>query len=186
MAVPQAAWAARFAVWRLLGREPTFVSSSLASLLFDPLRFLTHASNPQQGNYRSTARRKSGKRAVIATMAATLFRPPITPLPTPVSTAFVPHGPVPRIGRRFENGTLTTSARGPDCAKFSGFQTCSANGDYGSCLTTAQPSLCNCDNGIQYLDCVSTAIVSSTCVGSVGIDGRARNTTNAKTPTDPM
>ena len=105
-------------------------------------------------------------------MAATLFRAPIVPLPTPVSTAFVHQGSVPRIGRRFENGTLTTTSRGPNCSNFSGFQTCSSAGDYGSCLASStEAAVCNCGSGIQYLDCVSEALASSTCLRGVGIDG---------------
>lgn len=49
-------------------------------------------------------------------MAATLFGGPVAALPTPVSTAFNPQGPFPRFMRRFENSTLTTTARGSDCA----------------------------------------------------------------------
>ncbi len=116
-------------------------------------------------------------------MAATLFRAPIVPLPTPVSTAFIPQGPVPRFSRRFENGTLTTTSRGPNCSNFSGFRTCSSTGDYGSCLASTEAAVCNCDSGIQYLDCVSEALASSTCLRGVGIDGNVavsmRNTTSA-------
>jgi hypothetical protein len=109
-------------------------------------------------------------------MAATLFRAPIAPIATPVSTAFIPQGPFQRYGRRFENGTFTTTARGADCSKFNGFQTCSSGGDYGRCLASTEAAFCNCNNGVQYLDCVSAAIASSTCVGAVGVDGRTRNT----------
>lgn len=57
---------------------------------------------------------------------------------------------------------------------FKGFQTCSSTGDYGSCLSSTDASICNCNNGMQYLDCVSAAIATSSCEGAVGISGRHR------------
>ncbi|KAL2134403.1 hypothetical protein VTI74DRAFT_242 [Chaetomium olivicolor] len=96
----------------------------------------------------------------------------MTPLPTPISTVVIPRGPFGAVGRRFENGTFTTSIRGPgrpDCSKFNGFQRCSSNGDYGSCLASTGAAFCNCNHGIQYLDCVSEAIATSSCAGAVGI-----------------
>ncbi|KAK4097190.1 hypothetical protein N658DRAFT_489404 [Parathielavia hyrcaniae] len=107
-------------------------------------------------------------------MSVTIFSPPITPTTTAFATVFVPPRPVARIGRRFENGTFTTSltasAQGPECSTFNGFQTCSESGDYGNCLASTEAAACNCDHGIQYLGCVSGAIAASTCAGAVGID----------------
>jgi hypothetical protein len=130
-------------------------------------------------------------------MAATLFRAAV---PTPTSLVYAP--PYPGMARRFENSTVTTSARGPDCSvrsqvyhrwkswsltsildllqSFNGFKTCSSTGDYGSCLAgTNAASICNCNNGMQYLDCVSAAIATSSCVGAVGISGRHSETTRS-------
>ncbi|KAK3934443.1 hypothetical protein QBC46DRAFT_237021, partial [Diplogelasinospora grovesii] len=52
---------------------------------------------------------------------------------------------------------------------FDGFKSCSTNGDYGSCLLSSTASLCSCNNGVQYLDCLSAAIATSSCWGAVGI-----------------
>ncbi|KAK3295244.1 uncharacterized protein B0H64DRAFT_321318, partial [Chaetomium fimeti] len=72
--------------------------------------------------------------------------------------------------------------------KFNGFQTCSSNGDYGSCLSSSKQAFCNCNNGMQYLDCVSEAIAASTCVGAVGVpdwDAYERSWFQSSCPTPP-
>ncbi|KAL1838167.1 hypothetical protein VTJ49DRAFT_2969 [Mycothermus thermophilus] len=102
-------------------------------------------------------------------MAATIFRLPITPLPTPAPTANFGRGPVPRFVRRFENGTVTTasptSSPGPNSAAFNALHTCSSSGDYGSCLASNEAAYCNCNNGMRYLDCVGAAVTGSTDAG---------------------
>ncbi|KAK1828794.1 hypothetical protein QBC39DRAFT_384747 [Podospora conica] len=104
-------------------------------------------------------------------MAANLYqRAPVAPFPTLFTTAYPPV--VRRLRRQnsFTNGTITTSPpKGPDCANFNGFKTCSSTGAYGGCVATAAVSACNCNNGLGYLGCLSSAISTSSCWGSVGI-----------------
>ena len=72
--------------------------------------------------------------------------------------------------------------------KFNGIETCSSNGDYGNCLSGNEAAFCNCNNGVQYLDCVSAAITASTCVGAVGIadwDAYERSWFQSACPTPP-
>ncbi|KAK4118561.1 hypothetical protein N657DRAFT_637920 [Parathielavia appendiculata] len=127
-------------------------------------------------------------------MSATIFSPPITPTTTAFSTVFVPQRPLPHIARRFANGTFTTafstslSAEGPGCSSFNGFQTCTANGDYGNCLASTEAAACNCNYGMQYLGCVSGAIAASTCAGAAGIndwDAYERSWFQSLCPTPP-
>ncbi|KAK5659527.1 hypothetical protein OQA88_729 [Cercophora sp. LCS_1] len=99
--------------------------------------------------------------------AAALQQRVAAPLPTPL-TAFVPvmRGLSPRS---FSNNTFTSGSQGPDCGNFDGFNTCSSTGNYGRCLATASASICGCSEGLEYLDCVSAAIATSSCWGAVGI-----------------
>ncbi|KAK3331687.1 hypothetical protein B0T19DRAFT_413805 [Cercophora scortea] len=131
---------------------------------------------------------------MATTTAIAAAAPP--PLPTPIQTTFMPalRALMPRS--RFTNSTVTT--RGPDCAKFDGFKTCSAGGDYGSCIAgnNKATSSCNCNFGVGYLDCLSAAIATSSCWGdaNVGIasadwDGYERSwfqTSCAKPPATVM
>ncbi|KAK3322978.1 hypothetical protein B0H66DRAFT_446451, partial [Apodospora peruviana] len=53
---------------------------------------------------------------------------------------------------------------------FNGFKTCSSTGDYGGCLAVGgADSSCNCNYGINYLDCLSAALAMSSCWSAVGI-----------------
>ncbi|KAK4163848.1 hypothetical protein QBC43DRAFT_334971 [Cladorrhinum sp. PSN259] len=105
------------------------------------------------------------------------------PMPTPTSTILMP----PRFrafARQFNNTTTATAeTENPDktetslttlslvnpdkCTKFDATQTCSAKGEYGSCLAKSGEPYCRCNNGPQYLSCVSSAIATSSCTGVV-------------------
>ncbi|KAK4223052.1 hypothetical protein QBC38DRAFT_517791 [Podospora fimiseda] len=79
------------------------------------------------------------------------------------------------MARQYANATTVTATQTtvstvlPDrCTNFDATQTCSFNGDYGNCLSRSGDSYCRCNNGPQYLSCVSSAIGSSSCTGVVG------------------
>ena len=112
---------------------------------------------------------------------------------SPMTTA-----PAPPLRRRqfssFSNSTITTSSTNAqptlvgECKvvvsqllssletltdrlvrqAFDGGLTCSSSGVFGSCLATQGPD-CSCIGGIGYLDCVSAAIATSNCWGTVGV-----------------
>ncbi|KAM7187446.1 hypothetical protein V8F20_010971 [Naviculisporaceae sp. PSN 640] len=98
-------------------------------------------------------------------MAATVAHALAPGLTPPVTTAFIP---AIRINRRFSNDTIT-SATGPDCKKFDAFKTCSSDGEYGSCMGSGATSSCNCNYGLDYLNCVSEAVATSSCSAALGL-----------------
>ncbi|KAM7188897.1 hypothetical protein V8F33_010344 [Rhypophila sp. PSN 637] len=98
-------------------------------------------------------------------MAATVAHAVAPALSPPITTAFIP---AIRVNRRFSNGTITSGV-GPDCKNFSAFQTCSSDGEYGSCMGTGATSSCNCNHGLDYLNCVSTAVATSSCSAALGL-----------------
>ncbi|KAK0717478.1 hypothetical protein B0T26DRAFT_751529 [Lasiosphaeria miniovina] len=86
---------------------------------------------------------------------------------TPISASFLPvfRGIAPRYS---SSSTILSSVPNLDCSSFSAFQTCSSNGAYRSCLASTSAGLCNCNDGVQYLGCVSAAIATSSCSSVAG------------------
>ncbi|KAK4661136.1 uncharacterized protein QC763_704890 [Podospora pseudopauciseta] len=114
--------------------------------------------------------------------AAPCFPAILTPLPGP-TTDRIDIAPLRAMLRRqYDNKTMTTTSGAAttamtivittddnhSCTSFNGFSTCSSAGDYGACFASSSTDHCNFNNGIQYLECVSVALATSSCWGAVG------------------
>ncbi|KAK4638736.1 hypothetical protein QC761_704890 [Podospora bellae-mahoneyi] len=114
--------------------------------------------------------------------AAPCFPATLTPLPAPTTDRTDISPLRAMLRRQYDNKTMTatsgaattamtiaiTTDDNHSCTSFNGFSTCSSAGDYGACFASSSTDHCNCNNGIQYLECVSVALATSSCWGAVG------------------